>query len=289
MSIWYAQNTANWNAANQWNSIAAGGGTNGTPTNGDVCYANGKTVTINISVDLSNTPTNGQIRTDAGSGTAGGLFKITATGLTLKADVIAGTTNCFQFTGTSGNSTTVTGTITGGASANAYGIDCTSTGTLNLIGNATGGSASAAYGVLNNSTGIVAITGNTFGGSTVNLSHGVNNASTGTLTISGNAMAGLAGSVGAVNTSTGTLTISGLAIGNDWGAGSTSTAAGVGVASSAQGSITNIGGIQYGANGQSPTSGPVKIIPASTNTAQFQNSTSGTTKLVPPGGGMLLF
>lgn len=302
MANLYAQATANWNAASQWNTAANGSGSFQTPAAGDVCYANNFTITINISVDIS---PSGQIRTDAGAGTAGGLFQITTTGLTLKADIFAGTTNCFSFSSSSG-STTITGNCTGGASTSAYAVRNANSATLNVTGNVNGGSANAAYGVQNsfggtcnitgtvtggstsgangannNAAGTIAITGSVVGGTVSSSAYGVNNNSTGIITVTANSTGGTGGAPGIFNATTGSVTISGLAIGNDYGGAGASTAAAPGVVSNASGSVTKVGGIQYGTNGQSPTQGPVKLIPASTNTAVMVNSTSGTTTLVP--------
>jgi len=54
----------------------------------------------------------------------------------------------------------ISGTITGGPAATAYGVNNTSTGTIYITGNIIGGNYITAYGVRNGSTGIINITGN---------------------------------------------------------------------------------------------------------------------------------
>jgi hypothetical protein len=270
MSTYYAQATANWNAANQWNTAANGSGSYGTPTTGDVCYANGFTVTINssgISV--------GQIRTDAGSGTAGGGFKITATGYTFTGDCYAGTTTCLIVTAASGtttlNSSGYGSTTTGSIAA----IQLNAASTLNVTGNISAGSFSAASGISNtNATGTINITGNVTGGG-ASTAYGASNSFGGTITVSGNATGGTyVTAYGANNNSTGTVTVSGNAV-------SSSTTAGInGVAS---GGKTQVGGIDC-SSGFSATAGYVTLIPGAGNFAKYLNSTTGTTTLVPSGG-----
>jgi hypothetical protein len=53
-----------------------------------------------------------------------------------------------------------TGTIVGGSSANARGLDNSSAGTIIVTGNVTGGTGSSAFGINNSSTGTAIIVGN---------------------------------------------------------------------------------------------------------------------------------
>lgn len=153
---YYAQSGSANMSAIEWDTTPAGGGTDLVWANrqaGDVFYANGKTgIAVNEDPGANGTVT---LRTDAGSGTAGGGFTYaTSLGLTLNVNIVAGTTVCLTVTGNTG-SFTLSGdtTVTGGSSSNAYGIaDQHTTGATVTIGSAghpvtfTGGSALGTYG-----------------------------------------------------------------------------------------------------------------------------------------------
>lgn len=268
MATYYAQATGNFTGnASFWNTAANGSGSTGTPGSGDICYANAKTVTVNASVDLS---PGGQIRTDAGAGTTGGGFNLSANGVSIKADCFGGSTTIINSSAAAGNAVTVIGNIVASATNGQSGINHTGIGTLNITGNATAGFASA-NGVFNQNAGTVVITGNAFGSASAT-SAGANNNSTGIVTVSGTATGGgVSGSYGITNNSAGTIS-AGVAIG-----GSANGSYGL---NNPSGNAT-VGGIQYGSTGQSPTLGLIKLVPATTNTAVFLNSTSGNSTLVP--------
>ena len=99
MAVYYAQATANINAANVWNTAANGSGTyitHGDLVSGDVLMANNRTITVNVDTNLGGT---GQVRNDTtGGATAGGFFDLAA-GITLTANAYGGGTGsqCVRF------------------------------------------------------------------------------------------------------------------------------------------------------------------------------------------------
>lgn len=167
---------------------------------------------------------------------------------------------------------TINGNVIGGVSTNATGAYNNSSGTLIITGNITGGSASGAYGVTSVAAGTVIITGNVIGGSN-SAGVGVYNSGNGSITIVGVSISSSV-AIGSQNFSTGTLTVT-RAKGNGFGNGSVGLNSVVGVAGN-QAGLTRVYEIEYGDLGQSPTSGPVFLFPASSNVALFYRS--GTTK-----------
>ena len=104
MATWFAQNSSvNIDSVNQWNDAAGGGGswlTWASLAAGDILVANGKTsITINVNVTCAT------LTTVATGGTAGGGFLLAA-GVTVTANVVAGTTVCINRTA-SGTASTV--------------------------------------------------------------------------------------------------------------------------------------------------------------------------------------
>lgn len=170
MSDWYCQNSSsNINDANNWNSNPAGGGDVLTwpPASGDNLYANGKTsISINVDFDIGS----GTLRTDAGSGTAGGGFTI-ASNRTLTCNLLAGSTACVVLSGS--RTVSITGNSTGGSTAGANGISTSSGSTITLNGTATGGSANS-HGIYHNSGGATIAVTNAVGGSS-GTSYGIYN------------------------------------------------------------------------------------------------------------------
>jgi hypothetical protein len=288
MANYFARKAGNINATDVWATTPAGSAADvwSTFTSSDVLHSNSFAITVNVSTTV------GEVRNDtANSATAGGSFTL-SNGVTLTANVFAGTAACVTFAGGSGNSATIVGNVTGGSQVggnNLHGADNTSSGTLNITGNVIGGGTSnTAFGARNNSTGTLNITGNVTGGSAGNGSLGVQNTSTGTLNITGNVTGGsVSSAIGAVNNSTGTLTITGSAtagsnavgannvstgilnviraVGNGWGIGATGITSVVGVQSAVVGSQTRVEEFEYGALGQAPTSGAVSCPDQTTN------------------------
>ena len=241
MPNYFARANGNINATNVWATTPTGTAAAQTFVAGDVLYANNFAITVNVDTNLGST---GEVRNDNTNGaTAGGSFTL-SNGVTLTANVFAGSTgaSCVIFSGVVGNSATIVGNCTGGSGSNANGANNNSTGTLSIVGNCTGGSAGSANGANNNSTGTLSIVGNCTGGS-AGSAFGANNSSTGTLSITGNATGGSAGNAfGANNSSTGTLSITGNCTG-----GSASSA--FGANNSSTGTLTITGNCTGGSAG----------------------------------------
>jgi hypothetical protein len=111
MATILAAANGNWSSTATWT-----GGV--IPVAGDVVVANAKTVTIDQDITVL------ELRTDTtGGGLAGGGFSVNATGRTINANLIAGTTSCLSTTLTpTVSSITINGSITGGTSASAHGF-----------------------------------------------------------------------------------------------------------------------------------------------------------------------
>jgi hypothetical protein len=183
---------------------------------------------------------------------------------------------------------TVTGDVYGGGGgASSYGIVIGNTSTagssLTITGNLTGGyngssaNAHALYHNSNNTT--VTIVGNCTGGPyTQTSANGVYHQGGATISITGNATAG-SGSAGATNVLGGTLKVI-RATGNGFGLGSVGFLSAVGVASSSQSSVTYVEEIEYGALGQSPTSGTIILTDKTSNVALFYRPGLGKKTLI---------
>jgi hypothetical protein len=215
MATYFARKTGNINAADVWATTPSGTAAAVTFASGDVLVANSFTVTVNVSTDLGST---GELRNDnINSATAGGSFTL-ADGVTLTANIFAGSTAtaCVNQTGTA--SGTIVGNSRGGTNTSGgHGINKTSSGTLSITGNITGGSVGVQNG-LSMSAGIVNLTGNIIGGaggsggtgntSGVVISGGVLNV------LSGTATGGTANGVIGLYVSGGTVNFTGNAVGS---------------------------------------------------------------------------
>jgi hypothetical protein len=217
----------------------------------------------------------------AGSGASAHACSNAQSGtLNITGNVTGGSSNAWGASNASTGNINITGNVTGGSDTNARGARNNSTGTISITGNVTGGSG---LGAENASTGTISITGNVTGGSVAN-AHGASNISTGTITVVGSALASNVAN-GANNGSTGTLTLT-RAVGNTFGIG----AAGgvnsvVGVASVVVGSDTRVEELEYGTNGQAPTSGAVKVVGGTNNKCIVPLTTSGLKTLADPSDG----
>lgn len=220
----------------------------------------------------------------------------------------------------------------GGVNNDTYGIYNTSTGNLYMTGNSFGANTAAgdrAYGILHNGTGDAIIYGNAYGGlrngasgigigqnnpgttrvgapvATIygNVYGGAGSSSYGalidnnsSLKIFGNVIAGTGTtSYGVVNNAAGYVEVNGLAVGNDFGLGSSGIQSVPGIFGSQTG-ITIIRGLSCGPRGQWPTAGNVFIVPQSTSTATLFTSASAaqvlftalSTNIVPPASSVRL-
>jgi hypothetical protein len=224
----------------------------------------------------------GNVTGGSGSASVGAINSSSGT-LNITGDVTGGTAS-----GANGAQNASTGTlnitgnnVTGTGAASCFGANNVSTGTLNITGNVAGGSV--ANGANNASTGTLAITGDATGGTASGV-FGANNVSTGTTTIVGKAFASSV-AIGANNASTGTLTVT-RAVGNTWGIGAAGgVASNVGVASAVVGSDTRVEELEYGTNGQAPTSGAVKVVSGLNNKCLVTLTTSAVKTLADPSDG----
>jgi hypothetical protein len=270
MATYYARKTGNINAADVWATTPAGTAAAVTFASGDVLVANSFTVTVNVSTDLGST---GEVRNDnINSATAGGSFTL-ADGVTLTANIFAGSTAtaCVNQTGTA--SGTIVGNSRGGTSAsNGHGINKTSSGTLSLTGNMTGGTTALQNG-LSMTAGTVNLTGNMTGGSSG--SGGAANSagvsiSGGTLNVlSGTATGGTANGVSGLYVSGGTVNFTGNSVGSSTAALTTSH----GITNAGTGTVT-LNGNATGGN-QASGGGGLGIVNSSTGTVVVNGNAIG--------------
>ena len=303
MANYFARKAGNVNATDVWATTPSGTAADvfSTFTSSDVLHSNNFAITVNVDTTV------GEVRNNnANSATAGGGFTLNNS-ITLTANAFAGSTGtaCVTYSGTTGNSATFVGNATAGTASGAQGISNASTGTLTITGNGTGGSNNC-HGVNNQSTGTITMTGNATGGS-VSGAFGVRNLVGGTVTMTGNATGGTGGigaenasigtltiigsaiassvAIGANNTSTGTLAVT-RAVGNAYGIGAAGgTASTVGLASVNVASDTRADELEYGANGQAPTSGAVRIVNKTSNKCIVDLTTSVLKTLADPSDG----
>lgn len=307
MPTYYARKSDNVNATDVWATTPTGTAAAVTFAAGDVLVANSFTVTVNVNTDLGST---GQVRNDTtGGATAGGSFSL-SNGVTLTANVFAGSAACVTLA--SAASATIIGNITGGSSSNAHGVSSTSTGTLTITGAVTGGASDT--GVLLGAAfpGAVVIAGNVTGGASNGAGVSVTGTGsatiTGTVTASANASAVVSNSTGVVTVTgnvfgaggaainygirhfgAGTTTVVGAVTGGSSSAGfsgngtfSCTRAKGGALASAAVGVIgstfgsTSVEEIEFGDAGASPTSGPIRLVDKTSNVAVMYRF--GTTK-----------
>lgn len=285
-------------------------------TNADTLMANGFTITLNVNTtvlevrnDTTGSATNGggftlnsgvTLTANCISGTIALLTYNGGVGATasIVGNVTSNGGNCVTFAtggvGTLNITGAINGTsgvglyINGGTTVNINGNITASTGrgayivnvlpTVNITGNIIGGSTAAGFDSFSGGVatgGSITVTGNITGGSGAAGMALVANVNTAVVVVgsviggSGNAGITVASSSG----STITLT---RAKGNGFGNGSSGLTSNVGIANNSQPSIVRVYEIEYGDLGQSPTSGPVFLFPASSNVALFYRS--GTTK-----------
>jgi len=290
MADYWPSATGVWSNLTNWLTAAAT--TAGRlPNNTDDVYADGKTVYIDINAQASRLLT-----TQRTGGTVGGFFYIN-NGVTLTANITAGTTACVTFSSASPSTCTIVGNISGSSSTSVFCVNNTSTGTItisgevgsslagtgsygvyntsiapatiNIIGNVVARASTAAY---NNSTGTINVTGNVFASSTTSGIIGLQNGTYGSINIVGNVYGGSSGgnAYGVFNGGNGTVTI----VGNVSGA-AVVTATGYGVYNNSAGTINIIGSSTgYVAPG---------TINTSTGTVNLTGNTFGGTSNSSPG------
>jgi hypothetical protein len=269
MANYFARKAGNINAVDVWATTPAGVAADvwSTFTSADVLHSNNFAITVNVSTTV------GEVRNDnANSATAGGTFTL-ADGVTLTANIFAGSTGtaCVNQTGTA--SGTIVGNSRGGTSANnGHGINKTSSGTLDITGNLTGGTSALQNG-LSMTAGTVNLTGNMTGGSSA--SGGAANSagvsiSGGTLNVlSGTATGGTANGVSGLYVSGGTVNFTGNAVGSSTAALTTSH----GITNAGTGTVT-LNGNATGGN-QASGGGGLGIVNSSTGTVVVNGNAIG--------------
>ncbi len=263
MAVINALKSGNWSDPSVWPN-------NTLPAQGDEVHANGFTITINTHVTVAELTTAAK-----NGGSAGGGFTL-SNGVTVIANVTAGTTTCITAAtscltasiagNVSGGSVSgayglnisnaaagiaVTGNIVGGSVSGAYGLYAAGTAQVKINGNITGG-ASSAYGAYATNSAIINLKGNVSGGSASN-AYGLCAAATSTMNIIGRAYGGSGPSaygVYAANAAVGMVT--GKAIG-----GIGALAAGACGADAAL--ITIDGSVEFGPTGQVPIAGNIRF------------------------------
>jgi hypothetical protein len=261
-----------WSDAANWND--------GTlPVNGDTIYLDGKTITIDFSVNLPSSI----IRSDARSGgTVGGISTLSNTLTATIGEWRAGSHNPFRF----GNGTTVNGDIYGGPTVPGRAIEYLGSG-LTINGNCYGGTgvasgsnnSTAAYasggtitingdcyggvlgpGAMVTNGGVITINGNCYGGSNANAS-GARLDSGSTITINGNCYGSNAAN-GARNESNGTLICNGEAVASDAGI--------PGVTGSLITGVTTVASVRSGSSGVFGATGFFKFKDANSQIYHFR-------------------
>jgi hypothetical protein len=295
MAIYYARKAGNVNATDVWATTPSGTASNLFPsfTSADTLMSNGFTVTLNVNTTVL------EVRNDTANGaTTGGSYTVPAN-VTLTANAVAGSTaSVLNFSVNSPDSCAVVGTITGATSGSVpNGSVHSGSGTVNITGNVIGGTNSTGFSLTG--SGTVNITGNVSAPSTGSgISH---SGAVGTLNITGN-VSGAAGSgVGVlvfssgacniVGTATGGVATAGVGVtgsgtvtitrakGNGFGNGSVGLSAAVGV-SAVQNANCRVYEIEYGDLGQSPTSGPIILLDATSNVAIMYRTSGGKKTLI---------
>jgi len=293
MATYYAVAAGNFNATSTWSTTPAGAPGFGPPIAGDTAFSNNRAVAVTASATCL------EVRNDATSGaTAGGGFTL-SDGITLTANIQAGTTAAACVNANPSTNIFIVGNVSGGSggSTSAHGVaTSTNTGTLTITGNLTGGAGlsagttavsnvSASLVVVGNVTGSsntlfgtgegirltgagsCTVTGNVTGGA-FSTSYGIRATSTGNITVIGQARGGVAAPA-INNESTGQVTVT-RAVGNGFGGGSVGLSAAFGVSNVAsQSSITIVEEMEFGTLGQSPVNGRIRLKKLSTNVAIF--------------------
>lgn len=276
MAIYYARANGNVNGT-IWATTPGGTAQDlfSSFNSSDTLMANSFTVNINVNTTVL------EVRSDnANSATAGGTFAMNTNGVTLAANVVAGSTNnCVTFslaspnsvsivgniTGGTGNAgsavgalahggtgtVSITGNVTAGSGVEANAIRFTAAGTLNITGNMSGSGGSSAMALVITAAGTANITGNVTGGSGAS-STGINPSSgASTVNITGNVVGGSAASTHGVLASVGTLTVVGTVTGG-------SAATGITAAGTASVTLTRARGNGFG-NGSTGVTSQVGV------------------------------
>lgn len=293
-------NNTNCNAVSSTGSAGSVFNITGNITGGDSNGANchGVSHTGAGTLNVFGTVSGGSVNQNHGISASAGTINITGN--------VVGTTGTSYGLSSSGTNVNIIGNIIAGSGSNGIGAFLSGSGSINITGNVSGGSGSQAYGILTGGSATINITGNIIGGSnssgfgTMGVMH--RGTSSATINITGTATGGSAGGPGgggAVIDGVGIINIIGTAVGgvnapgatiwlgqngtltatrakgNGFGNGSAGLTSQPGVAGLQTG-LCRVYEVEYGDLGQSPTSGPVFLFPATSNVALFYRS--GTSK-----------
>jgi hypothetical protein len=168
----------------------------GYPSPNDVVYASGKTISIDSGITVNTLTT----ALYPGGVTAGGGFSAATIGITITANISAGTTTCLTTTHND-RTTTIIGNISANTTTNsAHGLTHSGLGRINVIGNIYGGgptstntyglTLTSAIGYSLSSCPSVYITGNTYGGSHLSTTPAIYSTSLCLVDITGDCIAG---------------------------------------------------------------------------------------------------
>lgn len=137
-----------------WIAATFDGGT--LPGEGDVVYANGYTVSVNVSIVVA------ALSTRAGTtAVAGGVFNASASDLTLRCDLYGGGTNCLQISTASGTTQIYGKAYGSGTTSSTYALRITGAGSVNMYGSIFG---DIGHGAVITSTGHLSVYGDAIGG-----------------------------------------------------------------------------------------------------------------------------
>jgi hypothetical protein len=245
MPTYFARKAGNINASDVWATTPSGTAAAVTFVAGDVLMANSFAITVNVSTNLGT----GQVRNDTTGGAAtGGSFSL-SNGVTLTANVYAGTSQCVTLAanatanlvgdliagGVNGRpvqvsvagTLNVTATNITAASANAIYVDAFACN-LNVTasGLITGGTATNMPAIRYDGSGTVSITGNCIGGTAAG-AQAINHNTNASLTITGNVTGGSNSTAYGLNNVLGAnINITGQCIGGVAAAGAFNTTTG---------------------------------------------------------------
>lgn len=296
MAVYYARKNGNVNASDVWSTSPSGTASDlfSSFNSSDTLMSNGFTVTLNVNTTVL------EIKNDnSNSATGGGGFVLNS-GVTLTANIIGGSSTATLLTYTAAGTASIVGQATAAAGS---AIIFNGSGTLNITGNITGGTTQGAHCVSVTGNGVLNVVGNVIGsssvantagiyvlgasatatisgtvtGGSVGQSNAIQLASSGTINIIGVVVPGLV-APGVANLGAGTITIT-RARGNNFGPASTGLINVAAVAGNQNGR-TRIYELEYGALGNSPTSGPIEIVNDSSNVAIFAVRNSSPRTLV---------
>lgn len=216
MAVVYPLANGNWSTVANWYSGGVAYGQ--LPLAGDDVYADGKTVTIDQNVTVANLYNLQRV-----GGIIAGVFNVSASGLTITANIVAAGSISFPsaMSITATGTTTIIGNITGNLNTPINGIGVgliIQAGTVNVTGNVQGGGLAGSNnngsnGITVSNSAILNLVGNVTGGASSTATYGIAFANTSRGVITGNATGGLTDvAINVSSTLSNALVFNGLAI-----------------------------------------------------------------------------